>query len=80
MAVSREKTAAELPEPRPDLLAVRLRDLQRINFFPPEKLESSLLVWRRQRGEFLFHREQKHQPMRLAFITVLADKAGQMQL
>src|SRR5258707_1320978 len=37
-------------------------------------------MWRRQRFEPGSHFEQKHQPMCVAFVAVLADQPGQMQI
>ena len=47
MAVRSEEAAAELPEPRPDLLAVGLRNLQAGDFFAREKFKPPFRVnWR----------------------------------
>src|ERR1035437_6270478 len=48
MAVRREKAAAKLPEPRPDLLAVGLRNFQTGNLFAREKFKASFRMNRRQ--------------------------------
>src|SRR5579885_103121 len=78
--VGRKKAAAELPEPRPDFFAVGLRNFQTVNGLAPEKLETPFRAGRRQRPQFPFHLEQKHEPVRLALIAGFADQAGQMQI
>ncbi len=80
MAMRGKKPAAKLPEPRPDLLAVRLRDFQIRDFFTREKFKTAFTHRRRQQFQFHLHLEQKHQPMRLRLISMLADDSGQMQI
>ena len=80
MAMRREKTAAELPEPRPDLFPVGLRNFQTRQRRAGEKLEGSLGMRWRQRLQFHSHFKQEHQPVRPALITMFADNAGQMQI
>lgn len=80
MAMRGEKSAAIFPKPRPDLLAVRLWNFERINFGPGKKLESSLTARVREFCEFFTDFKQEHQPVRLALKTVLAHHAGQMQI
>ena len=80
MAVRREKAAAELPEPRPDLFTVGLRNFQAGQRRAREKSEYSLGMGRRQRFQLRLHFKQKHQPVCPALVTVLADDAGQMEV
>ena len=80
MAVRGEETAAMPPEQRPDLFAIGLRQRQAFQSVTGEKREPAFIVRRRQLCQLLGKLEQKHQPMRLAFIAVLADDAGQMQM
>src|ERR1019366_1762464 len=49
MAVRRKKAAAKLPEPRPDLLAVGLRNFQIKNLFTREEFKTAFRVNRRER-------------------------------
>ena len=76
----REETAAVPPEQWPDLLAIGLRQRQALQRTDGEKFKAPFIVWRREFQQFLSYLEQKHQPMRLIFITVFADDAGQMQI
>ena len=80
MAMRREKAAAKLPEPRPDLLAIRLRDMNRVNRRAREELEPPFAARLRQRRQLLPHLEQEHEPMRLALVPVLAHHARQVQI
>ena len=80
MAMGGEETAAMPPEQRPDLFAVGLRQCQPFQSVTGEKREPPFIVRRRQLCQLLGKLEQKHQPMRLAFIAVLADDAGQVQI
>src|SRR5665213_2573969 len=80
MAVRREKAAAKLPEPRPDLFAVSLRDFQRRDFIARKKTKAPFSVRRREGFQFHPDLEKKHEPVRLAVITVFADQPGQMQI
>ena len=80
MAMRREKAPAMLPEPRPDLLPIRLRNLQPGNHFAREKFKPALRMRRRQRFQFHLYLEQEHQPMRLPLKPMLADQSGQVQV
>ena len=80
MAMRGEETAAMLPEQRPDLFAIRLRQIQGRQFVVGKELKISLAMRRRQRFQSRFDFEQKHQPVRLPFVAVLADESGQMQI
>jgi len=80
MAVRGKETAAMPPEQRPDLLAVGLRQRQPFQSVTGEKLEPPFIVRRRQLCQLLGKLEQEHQPMRLAFVTVLANDAGKVQI
>ena len=76
MAMRREESAAMLPEPRPDAFAVRLWEWQRVECRPWEKFKPPFTVSGGERLELELHLEQKHQPVRVAFKTVLAYQAG----
>ena len=80
MAMRGEETAAMLPEPRPDVFAVCLRQLQIIQCLAREELKPTFLVDGWERRQLRLHLEQKHQPMRLALETVFADEAGEVQI
>src|SRR5512136_2919228 len=80
MAMRGKKAAAMLPEPRPDAFAVRSRKLQSSQRVAREKLKSPFAMGGRERSQSPFQLKQKHQPMALSPVTVLADNAGQMQL
>jgi len=80
MAMCREKTAAMLPEPRPDAFAVRLWNVQLVQLCAWEELKPPFAHRRREFFEFWFQLEQEHEPMRLALETVFADEAGEMEV
>lgn len=80
MAVRGKKTAAMPPEQRPDLFAIRLREPERIERGPGEKLEPSLAMRRRRGGQARFDLEEKHQPVRLSGVAVFADDPGEVQV
>src|SRR2546425_5257102 len=80
MAMRGEKSAAMPPEQRPDSLAIGLRKRQLFQCVGGKKFKPPFGVRRRQMRQSLLHFKQKHEPMRLAFVTVFADDAGQMQL
>jgi len=80
MAMRGEKTAAMLPEPRPDSLAIGLRNAQLIQLRPREKCETPFLHRRREHFQSRLQFKQKHEPMRLALETVFADHAGEMKV
>src|SRR2546422_7909885 len=79
MAVSGEKAAAVLPEQRPDPFAVRLRDLQLFELPWRKEFESTFVVCGGQARQLPLDFEQEHQPVGLAFVTVLADNPRQVQ-
>jgi len=80
MAMGGEEAAAMPPEPRPDFFAVRLRNFQTSQSLTRKKLEPPFAMGRRQRRQLLLYLEQKHQPVALSLVTVLADEAGQVQV
>lgn len=80
MAVCGEEAAAMLPEPRPDVFAIRLRQLQIIQRLARKELKPAFLVDGRKRLQLRLYLEQKHQPVRLALETVFADEAGEVQI
>src|SRR4029077_14124551 len=57
MTVRREKAAAKLPDPWPDLLAVCLRNFQPADFLPWKKCKPSLRMHRRERFQFHLYLE-----------------------
>src|SRR5690349_14399150 len=65
MAMRCEETAAMLPEQRPDLFAVGLRQGQSVQRVGREEFKTSFVVWSGQLRQFLFHFKQEHQPMRV---------------
>ena len=77
--VRREKAAPEPPEHGPDLLRIRLWNIQGRDLRGAEKPEFTLTMRRRQKLHPQFDLEQEHQPMRLAFVAMFADDACQMQ-
>src|SRR2546423_14159706 len=79
MAVSGEKAAAVLPEQRPDPFAVRLRKLQLFEPARRKEFESTFVVCGGQACQLPLDFEQEHQPVGLAFVTVLADNPRQVQ-
>lgn len=80
MAMRSEEAAAMLAEPRPDVFAICLRQLQIIQRLACEELKPAFLVNGWERLQLRLHLEQKHQPVRLALETMFADEAGEMQI
>ena len=80
VAMRGKEAAAMLPEPGPDLVEVSLGDLQSGERRAREKLETSFAVGRRESGELPSHFEEEEQPMAAAFIAMLADNTGQVQV
>jgi hypothetical protein len=76
----REEAAAMLPEPRPDALAISLRNVQTIQRGAREELKAPLAHRRRELFQFRLQLEQEHQPVGLALETVFADEAGEMEV
>src|ERR1041385_1382430 len=72
MTMRRKKPSAMFPKPRPDFFSIGPRQIYFSQSFPREKFKSSFAMNRRQRVQFLFHLKQKHQPVALAEIAVLA--------
>src|SRR5208282_288887 len=77
MAMRRKKTAAMLPKPGPDLLAVGLGNFKRGQSLPRKKMKPPFDMRWWQRFQPRFHFKQKHQPMCLALVSVFANQAGQ---
>ena len=75
-----KKSAAMFPEPGPDLFFVRLRDFQSGERLARKEFKSTFTVYGGSFGKPGFDLEQKHQPMSLAPVTMLADQAGEMQI
>jgi hypothetical protein len=75
-----EKAAAIFPKPRPDLFAIGLWNLERIDFGSRKKLKPSFAASLRKRGKLLLYLKQKHQPVCPALETVFTHHAGQMQI
>src|SRR5881394_282121 len=75
-----EEPAAVRPEPWPDLFEVGLRQLQAGQLLSTEECESAFPVRWRQRIDSALHFEQKHKPMGLSLITMLAHKSGEMKV
>ena len=80
MAMCGEESRSMLPEPGPDLLAVRLRQFKSVQSGAREEMKSALGVYGRKDLHLWFHFEQKHEPMRVSLVTVFADEAGEMQV
>jgi hypothetical protein len=79
VAMRGKKTAAMTPEKRPDLFPVGHRQRQRIEFLAGNEGENTLAVFVREVIKLAFDFEEKHQPMALPKVTVLADDPGEMQ-
>src|SRR5688500_12681930 len=75
MAMRRKESAPMFPEQRPDLFVVRLWKRQCVQFLPFEELERAFAMAGGELAQTALHFEQKHQPMRLPRVTVLADQA-----
>ena len=80
MAMRCEEPSTMFPELRPDLFAIGLRKLQRIQLRAGEELESPFTMGRRSDYESPLDFKEEHQPVRLPVVTVLAHEPGQMQL
>src|SRR2546423_4789902 len=80
MAMGREKAAAMPPKQGPDLFAVGLRQRRLFERGEGEEFKPSLVMRRRQGRQSVFQFEQKHQPVRLSLVTVLADDSRQVQV
>jgi len=79
MAMRGKEPAAMPPEQWPDLLAVGLWQRQRIECGARVKKKSSFAHrWRRD-AQPGFYLKQEHEPVRLARVTVFADKSGEVQ-
>src|SRR3989442_11318167 len=79
MAMRGEKSATMLPEQGPDLFMVRLGQWKRIEFVPAKEAELAFAVICGQRFQARAQFEEEHEPMRFAFVAVLADDAGEVQ-
>ena len=75
-----EEPAAMLPEQRPDLLAIGLRQPQGPDGGAGEKLKPPFAMRDRQRRQPGFDLEQEHQPVAITGVSVLADQACKMQV
>ena len=80
VAVGGEEAAAMGPEPGPDLFAIGLGDVQAGQGGAGEKREPALGMVRGQSGQAGLDFKQKHEPMGLTLIAVLADEAGEMEV
>jgi len=80
MAVRGEESTAMLPEPRPDFLAVGLRQFQLVQRHARKELKAAFGVNGRKHFQFWLHLEQEHEPMRVPLVAVLADEAGEVQV
>src|SRR4051812_4730831 len=80
MAMCRKKSTAKLPNPWPDLFLIRLGDFYVLQRLAREELKTPLAMDGWQRCQFLFHLKQKHQPVTLPQVTVLAHDTCQVQI
>ena len=69
-----------LPEPRPDFFTVGLRLFQTVQRPTRKELKTPFRMDGREGFELRLYLKQEHKPVRVALITVLADKAGEMQV
>lgn len=76
----REKSAAMFPEQGPDLFYIRLWQRQSGQLTGGKEGKRSFAMPGRERFEFRLHFKQKHEPMRLAGITMLAHNAGKVEV
>ena len=75
-----EKAAAMPPEKGPNLFGVGLWNFQGRNVGCGKKGELAFGVRGRQGIQARSDFKEEHEPVRLSFITVFADQAGQMQV
>jgi hypothetical protein len=80
MAMRRKKSTAMFPKPRPDFFTIGLWQFQFRQGCARKKLKPALPMHGRHGRQFLLHLKQKHQPVSLAFVAMLAHNAGQMQI
>ena len=80
MAMRRKKTAAMLPEQRPELFEVGFGKVQFLQFLAPKEPERALGMRRRHGLEPRLNFKQKHQPVGLPLVTVFANESRQMQV
>src|SRR5581483_6176144 len=80
MAMGGEEAPAEFPEPGPKALAIGLRQRERRQFLPREELKPAFAMDRRKHGQPGPQLEEKHEPMALAQVAVLADQAGEVKI
>jgi hypothetical protein len=78
--MSCEKSTAMLPKPGPDLFEVGLWELEAREPFATKECEGAFPMCRRKGIDAACDFEQKHEPMRLPLISVLANQAGKMQI
>jgi hypothetical protein len=75
-----EEAAAMPPEKWPDLFGVGLWNSQGRNIGRGKKGELAFGVRGRQGVQPWVDFKKEHEPVRLSFVTVFADQAGQMQV
>ena len=80
VGVGRKKPSAMTPKEGPDLLPVGFRQIQQSQFRSTVESEISFTMRRRNLLQARPHLEEKHQPMSLPLIPILADETGQVQV
>ena len=75
-----EKSATVFLEKRPDLLVIRLRDIELLDFGCGKKLEFALLTRRRELVEAWLNFKKENVPVRVSLVAVFANEAGEVQV
>jgi hypothetical protein len=74
-----KKAAAKPPEPGPKTFSIGCRQPKSLNFFSTKKGKPAFAMHRRQVDQPRPHLEQKHQPMALPLVAMLAHDSRQMK-
>ena len=80
MTMRGKKASTMLPEKWPDLFAIGIGQWKWSKFFLCGKSEGAFPVVRRQFSEAEAYFKKKHQPMRVALVTMFTDDTGEMKL
>ena len=75
-----EEAAAMLPQERPEDVPIGLGNVQRGDFLTGKEAEHTFRMRRRAFAEAGLYLEQKHEPVTLPGVGVLADDGSQVQV
>ncbi len=74
-----EKTAPVLPEERPELFPIRVRQWKRVECRPGKKLEAPLFHWRWELGKTRLEFVEKHEPVGGSKIAMFTHNSREVQ-